>query len=275
MSPTSAYVPLLHSDPDAHYDDGVFENDMQSKESFEQPIITKPHFSRVVYWTCALSLLFSGFNLLILGFKITMPNVQSSSHLEYASSYIGLDTLYKNRTPSQFAPITSFPILIAQVNQSDPRAVYLDTHRWSSTFGTVYPEDRRVLLTPTVTTYLQFWAGDFGMERCVLKLMVPSAVEDDVALSNVVTTLQVWQIKTPGKLDVQKLSWAHRPQRSDLVASWVVRPNSTFQSMEYRCPSGSFQTFELSCLDSGCLVDFHQKPKQKDLGFWLLQHSSL
>ncbi len=120
------------------------------------------------------------------------------------------------------------------------------------------------------STYIQFWAGDFGMERCAIKLMIPSSAEEDVLLSSPDTALQIWHIDVPPHgLGFHHLSWKNRPERGSLLTSWILQHNSTIESEEYRCPSGSFQAFELSCVGRGCRVDFRQSPKKKGLGGYL------
>ncbi|KAM5542341.1 hypothetical protein V8D89_003800 [Ganoderma adspersum] len=278
-SPTSssAYAPLLHSDPDSQDDITLSEHDAQSKERSEEQSGVKRRLSPLVYWACTLSLLCSVFNISLLGLNVLSPNTGPSPPLEYGSSYVGIKATVRDPSAPPPRPITNFPTGIAQVNKSDPHAVYFDVHRWSSTFGTVYPEDRRILSSSTESTYIQFWAGDFGMERCALKLMIPSPAdsERDAVLFSPDTTLQIWHVETSRGIDFHRLSWQSRPGRGSLLASWILRDNSTLESEEYRCPSGSFQAFELACVGSGCRVDFCQSPKTKDLGFWLVQRPSV
>lgn len=113
------------------------------------------------------------------------------------------------------------------------------------------------------------------MERCTLKLMFPSSVEGGIPMSSPDAMLQVWNIDAPRPLDFHHLSWKSRPQRNSLFTSWILQPNSTIESEEYHCSSGSFQTFELSCVGDDCKVDFRQSPKKKDLGKYYLSHRFL
>ncbi|PIL37557.1 hypothetical protein GSI_01251 [Ganoderma sinense ZZ0214-1] len=282
-SSSSAYAPLLHSDPDSQDDIALLEHDVQSKErpSEEQRSVTR-RLSPMVYWACALSLLCSAFNISLLGLNVLSPQASPSPSppLEYGNSYVGLEAAVRDPSAPPLRPITTFPTGIAQVNESDPRAVYYDVHRWASTFGTVYPEDRRVLSSSTESTYIQFWAGDFGMERCALKLLLPGPSSEsphDVVLPTPDAALQIWHVDTSrgGGLDFHRLSWRSRPARGALLASWILRDNATLESEVFRCPSGSFQAFELGCAGKGCRVDFRQTPKRKDLGFWLVQRPSI
>nr|VWP01855.1 Uncharacterized protein [Ganoderma boninense] len=293
-SSSSAYVPLLRGDPDSQDDVTLLEHDAQSKEGSKEHTSAgsvKRRLSPMVYWACALSLLCSACNISLLGLNVLSPTARPAPPLKYGNSYIGLEATVRDPSAPPLRPITTFPTGIAQVNASDPRAVYYDAHRWASTFGTVYPEDRRVLASSTEATYIQFWAGDFGMERCALKLLLPSlspsdpesesSHDDDIVLPDSPdAALQVWRVETdtPG-LDFHSLSWRSRPARGALLASWVLprngNGNATLESEVFRCPSGSFQAFELACAGRECRVDFRQTPKRKDLGFWLVQRPSI
>ena len=114
------------------------------------------------------------------------------------------------------------------------------------------------------------------MERCALQLLLPSASSSVVlppSSPNSDTALQVWHVETetPRGLDFHRLSWRSRPARGALLASWIVRENATLESEVFRCPSGSFQAFEIGCAGRGCRTDFRQTPKRKDLGAYRLR----
>lgn len=66
---------------------------------------------------------------------------------------MGLETTVRDPSAPLLGPITNFPTGIAQVNKSEPGVVYFDVHRWASTFGMVYPEDRRILSSSTVRRF--------------------------------------------------------------------------------------------------------------------------
>jgi hypothetical protein len=48
--------------------------------------------------------------------------------------------------PSPVAPIINFPLLLAQINSSDPSAIYLQQPHAPTSFGMIYPEDRDFLV---------------------------------------------------------------------------------------------------------------------------------
>jgi hypothetical protein len=70
--------------------------------------------------------------------------------LEFVDTYIGLDSAIYDAPPTIPNPISNYPLLVAQINSSNPEMVYLDTHRWMSRMGMIYPEDRRIIVTSEV-----------------------------------------------------------------------------------------------------------------------------
>ncbi|KAI0371482.1 hypothetical protein BV20DRAFT_1035150 [Pilatotrama ljubarskyi] len=195
--------------------------------------------------------------------------------LEYASTYIGFDSVYRNPAASPPPPINNFPVAVGIANRSQPSVVYLDTPHWASTFGTIYTGERRVKISPAETTIAQFWAGDYGMERCSLEFtLTPLSSGDDVFGIEEPASVEVWRVDAQSKIDVRELSWQSRPPRVGLAARWTIHPNTTARSPEFHCHSGSFQTFELACVGDGCLLEFHQAPNTRDKGLWLVQRTS-
>ncbi|KAF5328085.1 hypothetical protein D9619_013664 [Psilocybe cf. subviscida] len=64
------------------------------------------------------------------------------------------------------------------IDRSRPKYVYpVDPRRKSTYFGTVSPDDRKVLATNQISTILQFRTRDFGMEWCKLKLALPDSAK--------------------------------------------------------------------------------------------------
>ena len=124
------------------------------------------------------------------------------------------------------------------------------------------------------TMFIQFFAGDYGMERCSFELRVPTITpatdlnansEDNATMPSVSvganTKIEVWRASTPDgeALAAHEFTWATRPARGELLATWDVVPNATFASREFECRSLEYQTFELACAPGpgreGCLVD--------------------
>ncbi len=243
-----------------------------------------------MYWAGLLSILSSLVNVGLVGLKqwdLSRPSVPvfPPLELEFASSYVGLERAYHDPSAPMPAPVTNAPTAIGVVNTAAPQTVYHDTHHLTTTFGTVYPDDRRILLSPTVsvgfytfkyhiqritclqeTTFVQFWAGDYGMERCSLEFRLPTLRDALVTLEGDSTVVEAWIVDSAHSLDLSKLSWDQRPKRDSLLTSWILRPNVTIESAEFSCVSGSYQTFELACASEGCHVDFRQNPKKTSLG---------
>ncbi|KAI0722488.1 hypothetical protein C8Q76DRAFT_793536 [Earliella scabrosa] len=278
MPPHSAYVPLLHdNDADGELEEATeAEVEKASARSLIQDVQGHSPRLHVVYLACALSLVFSIVNLCLL--VTPRPSPFPLKDIEFASSYVGLERTHRDPTAPPPPSITSFPTAIGVVNQSEPHAVYLDAPRWESTFGVVYLPERRVVTSSMESTVIQYWAGDFGMKRCSLKLLLPSESElkgQSVVPSGKVANVEIWRVDEGRKLDVHGLSWTHRPRRTSLLASWAVRPNATLETKGFHCSSGSYQTFELACGGEPCTVDFVQSPNNLGLGVWLVQNSSL
>lgn len=102
---------------------------------------------------------------------------------------------------------------------------------------------------------VQFWAGDYGMERCSLEFTLPASAAAETVF------IHVWRVDAPQRLSPGTLAWDNRPKTNVLLISQEVKPNDTVRSEEFHCHSGSFQAFELGCAGDGCLVDFRQDPK--------------
>ncbi|THH33316.1 hypothetical protein EUX98_g872 [Antrodiella citrinella] len=198
------------------------------------------------------------------------PSWSDVDQHEVASSYIAFEEAYKsgryNVNGTNVPPTMVFPLVLAQLNQSDPDKSYIDTHSFISRIGTIYPSDRHVLVSPKESTIAQFYAGDYGMERCTIKIMFPEL--NAQILPSGSASIQVWRVKAQRKLDIHSLSWKKRPERESIVASWKVHNNQTMESAEFVCPSGSYQTFELACGGSSndCgTVDFRQETRMKTI----------
>lgn len=109
-----------------------------------------------MYWAGLLSILSSLVNVGLVGLKqwdLSRPSVPvfPPLELEFASSYVGLERAYHDPSAPMPAPVTNAPTAIGVVNTAAPQTVYHDTHHLTTTFGTVYPDDRRILLSPTVS----------------------------------------------------------------------------------------------------------------------------
>jgi hypothetical protein len=111
------------------------------------------------------------------------------------------------------------------------------------------------------------------MELCILKMVVPSlpvlenaSRKKTVNISNDAAEIEVWRLNAHGRLLPTHLSWSSRPERATLQASWRVHMGETMGTDQFPCPSGSLQTFELTCGRSPCNIWFQQDTKAPHLG---------
>ncbi|KAI0658605.1 hypothetical protein C8Q70DRAFT_178388 [Cubamyces menziesii] len=294
MSLNVSYIPLLRDDPVHGDDSDSLEEDLQSTHlvkcrdslavvdvCLEGRYERRP--GRWIYVACIVAIISSLSSLSLVLSTVFTQHVgaivdrTSPAELQYASTYMGFERVYRNPKATPPPPIRNFPFAIGVVNKSEPTSVYPDNPRWRSTFGTVYHETRRILVTPTHTTYVQFWAGDYGMERCSLQMTLPTVDDEDIDLveNDNTASVQIWRTNTTRRLSLDELSWNTRPHRGEFIASFDLRRNATARSPEFLCRSGSFHTFELGCEEISCFVDFKQTPKQKKIGIWLVQENSL
>lgn len=105
---------------------------------------------------------------------------------------------------------------------------------------------------------VQFWAGDYGMERCSLEVTLPAT-----SAAAETAFIQIWRIDAPQRLSPENLAWESRPKKNGRLLSQTMQTNNTVHTEEFYCRSGSFQAFELGCAGDGCLVDFRQNPKME------------
>ncbi|KAK0201394.1 hypothetical protein DFS33DRAFT_1455339 [Desarmillaria ectypa] len=116
------------------------------------------------------------------------------------SQYIFLDSVFRNnhdKNASHHTHIVNFPDFVAQVEAHNPdRLVQEDTSRQQRIkLGTVFPDDRHVIVSSETSTVLQFYRLDYGMEHFSLTLSIPppsDRFDPEVKLEND-TTLS-WRI---------------------------------------------------------------------------------
>ncbi|EGN92260.1 hypothetical protein SERLA73DRAFT_173018 [Serpula lacrymans var. lacrymans S7.3] len=121
--------------------------------------------------------------------------------------------------------------------------------------GTISPEDRRVHITPTISTILQFRALDFGMEHCQLQVVLPTSVASNT------------------------LSYKTCPGFIGKIADIKVDYGLTW-SHNFTCATDEVITFELACSSSKnpggeCYVDWWQTKGQSNPAVFLTQHTSV
>ncbi|KAJ7074801.1 hypothetical protein C8F01DRAFT_1101821 [Mycena amicta] len=243
-----------------------------------------------------VSILSIGINLLNLSpsppTSTTKKSPSSNAKLTYPNPYIGLEHAVLPTSVAPAKPIFNSPLLLAQVNSSAPERVHLQTPHWDSSFGMIYGEDREVEVTGDVSTIAQFRTLDYGMERCVLTLEMPSSANADadnlphktVTISSSSSasplSLQIYSSSASESITPQTLSWNTRPKRTKLLATFSLdaadaRVNGAVLSSEpFNCPQRTLLTFEMAFAPDckGCRLRFLQDRKPPRLGLYVTQH---
>ncbi|KAK0185497.1 hypothetical protein F5146DRAFT_1143965 [Armillaria mellea] len=246
---------------------------------------------RLVMWSSVGTLCSSLITLLMVA--LSTVNYTSStynpviSRAGQPSQYIHLDSVFQNshdRNASHHTPIMNFPDIVAQIEAHSPsRLVQEDTSRqWRTNLGTVFPDDRHLIISSETSTVLQFFHLDYGMEYCSLKLSIPqpsNGFDPEAKIENE-TVVDVWLLQS---------NWSNRlirassgeiaPKRKILVASVPIRFGDHFTTDRFHCSSGGLSLFELSCSPSStgpCHVDFWQSGEiSPSAGAYVVQECSL
>ncbi|KZV85751.1 hypothetical protein EXIGLDRAFT_775289 [Exidia glandulosa HHB12029] len=197
--------------------------------------------------------------------------------LRRPNAYIGLEriTFPPNTT---FPPILNLPLATYNFSPDDPsRRLTEDDRHHMTEEGMVVPEDYHVTVSATRSTVMQFRAMDWGMEKCVLHLVVPAVNHAGANVSMGESTIvDVWKLNDTVEI-LPHISAKKAPARSALLASLRFRAADSAGAIDFNCTSGSFPTFEFSCgaKSADCLLDFWQAAKRgKENGFYLMQHWS-
>jgi len=204
------------------------------------------------------------------------------ANLETASTYINFDLLYRNGTKTSFLfpPIRALPRALAQVSSREPDRVY---PQWPTSFlapyGRVPQNDRRLLVDPEISTYVQFRVLDYGMENCSLALRIPEYGSDRaMEIERIGSTIDVWSLAVNAKVDLLKLSYQILPHRIAKVGSFTPRYNVTEQLRSFACESGTYYTFLLTCPEGArkedCWVDV-TSTKEELVGLFMEQGQTI
>ncbi|EGO22253.1 hypothetical protein SERLADRAFT_451130 [Serpula lacrymans var. lacrymans S7.9] len=147
--------------------------------------------------------------------------------------------------------------------------------------GTISPEDRRVHITPTISTILQFRALDFGMEHCQLQVVLPTSVasKSSTTLEPSSLVLELNRLDASGAMDASTLSYKTCPGFIGKIADIKVDYGLTW-SHNFTCATDEVITFELACSSSKnpggeCYVDWWQTKGQSNPAVFLTQHTSV
>ncbi|KAJ7818317.1 hypothetical protein B0H14DRAFT_2520484 [Mycena olivaceomarginata] len=289
----ASYTPLLQQDKFADEDGdhlhpvGVCDCGSPHSRRSAETHWEKRALKYAIY-ACLASMACTFLNLSFLTFRrVFVTNNIKYAHieLETPNSYIGLERAVRDPNSPPPKPVSNYPRFSAQVNQTDPSAVYYEFNRHFTNFGTAWPTDRTFRVAAEVSTIVQFRVQDFGMEKCTLTLstgMAPPASghhgrrHAGHAHPPPTGRMDLWRLDQARAIDPQRLSWRTRPKRSRLAASWDLAHSASLRTDEFACKSTSIITFELACSgQEDCLLDFTQSKEGSESAFMLIQHSSL
>ncbi|KAJ7114043.1 hypothetical protein C8R44DRAFT_676496 [Mycena epipterygia] len=244
--------------------------------------------SRMSYVSLFLCVVFTLVNILVtvvaqraspnVGASLSAPVTSKNIHLlRRPSQYIRFDEVHRPSPPiaRQFK---NYPITLAQVDAANPQRILYTDKAYMSPIGTVVPEDRRVLITPTISTIIQFRTIDWGMEDCQLHISVP-ALGGDTKSGNISLVLYRLNQTRTYPLDTVELSFQSRPPRVAKIENiQLSRVEGTSWSRRFACKSDDVLSFELGCSgiseEGDCFLEWWQK-QGSEPAVYLTQHATV
>ncbi|KAI0354404.1 hypothetical protein OH77DRAFT_1548467 [Trametes cingulata] len=244
--------------------------------------------SPVLLWLGALVLVVGLTDLFALAYvahlsRTVFQDKDFAANLEYASPYIGLKELYESGAvnTSKIDPITIRPRVSAQVFVDEPErlAPRGEHNYWHERYGTMSPNERRLLVTPSIHTVLQFRAIDFGMEDCHLVFTLPPLsvpLEKGASFDMIpASRFDVFRLDVQRPIDVKKLSYRSKPEVLEKVATMVPRVGGETLIHRFPCAWSSLHVFEVACAKGAdCLVDVWSS-QNTTYGVNLIQHQTV
>ncbi|KAJ8488209.1 hypothetical protein ONZ51_g3697 [Trametes cubensis] len=239
--------------------------------------------NRVLFWSTIGVGLTTAVSLLLSIFALVRSH-SSSSVVQLSrrpNPYVYLDTILINTT-RPIPSINNFPQVVLQVHNADSsRRMHESDRQRPTAFGTVYPDDRRIFVTDTMSTVAQFRNLDYAMESCVLFMSLPavSATYDPEITLTPDSVIDVWILDESVELaQDMRGSLDRAAARRELLATLAFPASGAAQTKEFLCPSRAFTTLELTCSPkaaSGCHVDFWQDRRGKPIsGVYIVQSST-
>ncbi|KAJ7065981.1 hypothetical protein B0H15DRAFT_872526 [Mycena belliarum] len=233
-----------------------------------------------------LCLLFTLVNIAVTMVSSQRTSTHNVTHknlhlLRRPSQYIRFEEIPRPSPPTP-RKFNNYPITFAQIDAADESKVFEEGLKAHMTpIGTVVPEDRRVLLTPTISTIVQFRAIDWGMEDCELHLSLPE-LGNMTFESQSAVNVELYRMNQTYPLDAAVLSYQSRPPRETKIESIpLARGESTTCHHRFRCPSDSVVTFELAlvCTEvnkNTCGLEWWQKvgSTEPSPSVYLTQHAT-
>ena len=97
---------------------------------------------------------------------------------------------------------------------------------------------------------------DFGMERCVLALRLPSLdMDPSMVIRN--GSIELCELDVSRMLDTRTLSWKKRPKCRQNLGTFIPVAGEEVTLHEFSCAWGILPTFEASCSSDSpeCTLD--------------------
>ncbi|TBU51886.1 hypothetical protein BD310DRAFT_890241 [Dichomitus squalens] len=197
------------------------------------------------------------------------------------NQYMNLDRILAGTNLTIFNPIFNFPSVTLQILNSDShRRMHEDGKGRPTKFGTVYPDDRHVLVSYETSTIVQFRHLDYRMEQCMLHFQVPQPIQFFDPKANITegSHVEVWILDAPTELSRYiPGSMEFAPTRKSLLTTFRFSSIAHTQFGMFFCPSGGFTMLELTCTigTMPCHVDFWQDQRAKPQGgLYITQYAS-
>ncbi|KAF8433676.1 hypothetical protein L210DRAFT_3649499 [Boletus edulis BED1] len=282
---SNQYAPLLDDSQLAHDNRESSSSDLgpstpyfDEKKRKSQPI---PWTFIVVILCTLLNVALSVFPAMFSQTKVsqtdTLVTRQNIHLLRRPNQYIGFDKIPRP-SPPVGRQLSTYPTLLSLVDSASPDTVFEDDFVAQMVHsGTITPDDRKVRITPTMSTIVQFRAIDWGMEICELHIHLPESYGQEGHSGS----LGVYRINSTIPLDSSSLSYNTRPPR--VVRQGVIPLGNGVVTWhrKFSCATEEVLSFELSCLpseesggDPGCFVEWVQI-KDALPAIHMVQHSTI
>ncbi|KAJ7817845.1 hypothetical protein B0H14DRAFT_2840964 [Mycena olivaceomarginata] len=200
-------------------------------------------------------------------------------NLRRPSQFVGFEKLQRVGTPATKS-FVNFPLVLAQIDSSDPTRTAPPFLGVFTNIGTIYPELGRVVVSKSISTVVQFRALDFGMEACEIRIALPinaSAVSGNRPLTLPSSPIAIFSLEHDKPLHADSLSYSSRPPRGDKIADISLGYGSVWNH-HFKCQMDDMYAFELACPSLGsesfCDLAWEQDKDHDSLpAITMIQHS--
>ncbi|KAL7283432.1 hypothetical protein ACG7TL_002862 [Trametes sanguinea] len=226
------YTPLWASPPASTVEDGV-ATDILADNPTPRNGHGSPNLGSGIFGGWILTLVIAAASISSMVSMLLLMNTLSgttyaighvqNSNLRRPSTYINIEGALTNASIS-FPPIFNFPLVALQMptNDSD-RQMTEDSRMLRTQYGTVFFDDRHIMVSNTTSTIAQFRHLDYGFERCVLSFKVPllrPAIKFDPSVHvNGAAAIDVWLLVDEGELNPAN-QWVVPPAGVYLTQTW-------------------------------------------------------